>query len=51
VQEYETPNALLSGAPYVRTGGRTIPTDQFFTADMADNGRRKLYKFLENPNA
>jgi hypothetical protein len=46
IQEYETTGAHASGSPHVRPG-RTIPADDFGTADLPHEVRHKLYKFLE----
>jgi hypothetical protein len=50
IQEYETPNALQSGASYVRPG-RIVPAEEFYTAELPDEVRRKLYKFIEKLDA
>jgi hypothetical protein len=50
VQEYATPNAHFSGAAYVRRG-RTVHADEFFTAELANEVRSKLYKYIQNHDA
>ena len=50
LQEYETPNATRSGASFVRPG-KVISAEQFYTAEMPDEVRQKLYKCLEELNA
>jgi hypothetical protein len=50
IQEYETTGAHASGSSYVRPG-KTIPADDFGTADLPHEVRHKLYKFLEEQKA
>jgi hypothetical protein len=49
LQEYETPHATQSGKSYVRPG-RMIAAEGFYSADLPNDVRIKLYKFLgDNP--
>lgn len=47
MQEFEIRNAHLSGTSYVRPG-RAVPAAEFFTAELANEVRRKLYKYLQS---
>ena len=47
IQEYETPHATQSGKSYVRPG-RMIAAEEFYSAELPNDVRIKLYKLLEN---
>jgi hypothetical protein len=50
LQEYEKRGAHLSGAPHVRRG-RTVPPEEFYTAEIPNDVRAKIYRFLQKLDA